>query len=251
MNKKVFIIIIIAIVIGLTIWLVSSNVFVQDKTIENDTKLDNESMERKPETEAELVGYNFMLDFFEIIPPKNNLDAVERVYNALSAPVQAQLKKETIAADMVFFIGVEDAPGQGISIIDFQETSEKTAMLSLALNYSEKRVIRNINLVFEENEWKIDSVFPGADNLTSSNLLDIPAVIAVVDFVAGSRNLDKKEVTVLSAIDQDWPNGCLGLGTEDEICTQAIVSGYQVTLSINEKTETFRVDLEGLVIRQE
>lgn len=42
----------------------------------------------------------------------------------------------------------------------------------------------------------------------------------------------------------------MGLGT-DEVCTQALVEGWQITLSDGSQTWSYRIDSEGLVLRLE
>jgi hypothetical protein len=48
-----------------------------------------------------------------------------------------------------------------------------------------------------------------------------------------------------------WPNGCLGLARPDEVCTQALVEGWRITLSDGRQTWVYRTDSEGLVLRLE
>ena len=55
---------------------------------------------------------------------------------------------------------------------------------------------------------------------------------------------------VLSAKPQQWSDGCLGLG-QDEICTQAIISGWQVVVTDGANNWTYRTDAIGDVVRLE
>jgi hypothetical protein len=59
------------------------------------------------------------------------------------------------------------------------------------------------------------------------------------------------DLQILEAKPQDWSNGCLGLAQVDEICTQAIVSGWHVIVSDGKSTWTYRTDNSGREIRLE
>jgi hypothetical protein len=62
-------------------------------------------------------------------------------------------------------------------------------------------------------------------------------------------NFDAVDVTAVEP--QDWPNGCLGLPAADELCTEAIVPGYRVTLAAHGETYIYRTDAEAVMIRLE
>lgn len=57
--------------------------------------------------------------------------------------------------------------------------------------------------------------------------------------------LEAAKVTVISIVDRDWPDGCLGLGGTGMMCTQAIVPGFEVVLEADGKTYTYRTDARG------
>ncbi len=50
---------------------------------------------------------------------------------------------------------------------------------------------------------------------------------------------------------QTWPNGCLGLAQPDEICTQAMVPGWRLVLTHQDKTWVYRTNQSGRVLRLE
>lgn len=60
-----------------------------------------------------------------------------------------------------------------------------------------------------------------------------------------------KKFQVVKAVSRDWPDGCLGLPTTGEMCTQAIVKGWQVTLSNRTRRWVYRTDAQGKVYRLE
>jgi hypothetical protein len=48
-----------------------------------------------------------------------------------------------------------------------------------------------------------------------------------------------------------WPNGCLGLPKQNEMCTEAIVSGYTVVLREDGRDYHYRTSKDGLIVRRE
>lgn len=50
---------------------------------------------------------------------------------------------------------------------------------------------------------------------------------------------------------QTWPDGCLGLAKPGELCTQALVAGWRIVLTDNQKTWVYRTDSSGANLRLE
>ena len=48
-----------------------------------------------------------------------------------------------------------------------------------------------------------------------------------------------------------WPDGCLGLAKPGEFCTQALVQGWRIILTDNQKTWVYRTDSSGANLRLE
>ena len=112
-----------------------------------------------PDAEAaEITGFNFMQDIIAGAPGDADMDAVSRVYEALSRNARTVVSEETIMADIAMFVGIQDVPDQGVSIQDLQTPSATEASLIVGLNYTGGPVLRSINMVVEDGEWKIDSV---------------------------------------------------------------------------------------------
>ena len=62
-----------------------------------------------------------------------------------------------------------------------------------------------------------------------------------------ARELDTKleDIRVVSVVQVDWPDGCLGIAKPGMMCTQAIVPGYQIILEANGNEYEYRSDLSG------
>lgn len=60
---------------------------------------------------------------------------------------------------------------------------------------------------------------------------------------------DRFQVKLATA--QTWPDGCLGLARPGEFCTQALVKGWRVVMSLKQKQWVYRSNRQGTVIRFE
>ena len=74
----------------------------------------------------------------------------------------------------------------------------------------------------------IDSI--AAVPLAGEGTDTLPAEVAtaVQDAVAAQAGLEASAVSLVSSTSVQWRNACLGLAQEDEMCAQAITSGYLV-----------------------
>ncbi len=82
--------------------------------------------------------------------------------------------------------------------------------------------------------------------------LPVPqAVAAVRAKVAQEQNVAESKVVILEALEQEWSDGCLGLGGPAESCIQMITPGYRVVATAKGKEFTYRTNIDGSVIRAE
>jgi len=72
---------------------------------------------------------------------------------------------------------------------------------------------------------------------------------SVFQDIATSQNIPVESLQVVGARRESWPDGCLGLGGPDEICTNAIVEGWEVTVSRDNDIWVYRTDSDGVNIR--
>ena len=56
---------------------------------------------------------------------------------------------------------------------------------------------------------------------------------------------------IQAAQPQTWPDGCLGLAKPGEFCTQALVQGWRIILTDNQKTWVYRTNSSGANLRLE
>ncbi len=60
-----------------------------------------------------------------------------------------------------------------------------------------------------------------------------------------------EKLRITESSPKTWPDGCLGLPKPEQLCTQALVEGWHVTLSDGSKTWVYRTDHKGRVLRLE
>lgn len=76
-----------------------------------------------------------------------------------------------------------------------------------------------------------------------------PAAAAVVARLARQLHVPPEGITVAQVARADWPNACLGLPAEGEICADIITPGYAVSLIVAGQRYEFRTDASGRRIR--
>jgi len=78
---------------------------------------------------------------------------------------------------------------------------------------------------------------------------------AIVDRIRQdlSRRTGKpaNQFKVATATQQTWSDGCLGLAQPQEICTQALVSGWRVEMVLGKQQWVYRTNARGSSIRLE
>jgi hypothetical protein len=87
------------------------------------------------------------------------------------------------------------------------------------------------------------------NNLPPDSSFFPPAVQAARQVLAVALGVEEAAVSVIRVEAADWPDGCLGLGGESEVCTEEIVPGYLVGLQAGDQFFEFRTDLAGSRIR--
>lgn len=91
-----------------------------------------------------------------------------------------------------------------------------------------------------------------AELLTSeTNTLPIEVQSAVLNDAVKRTSKTVAAFKVLEAQPQQWSDGCLGLGKPEEICTQAITSGWRVLVTDGIKNWIYRTDDVGDAVRLE
>jgi hypothetical protein len=64
-------------------------------------------------------------------------------------------------------------------------------------------------------------------------------------------NLSTSRLRIVRTEQRDWPNGCLGLVEPGRLCTNAVISGWRVTVEGGGQTYVYRTDESGSLIKLE
>lgn len=62
-------------------------------------------------------------------------------------------------------------------------------------------------------------------------------------------DLDADQISVLSVIEGEWPDACLGVPAADEQCAQVVTPGYVVTLEAQGALYTYNMDQTLTTVR--
>jgi hypothetical protein len=107
---------------------------------------------------------------------------------------------------------------------------------------------RNQN--FENNGSPTSSEILPSQN-SDGELAIEPAALVVRRDLKMRLGVDEKKITILEVENKMWNNGCLGLEERGEMCSQALVSGFRVLLSVGGKEYAYRTNMDGTVFRAE
>jgi hypothetical protein len=86
----------------------------------------------------------------------------------------------------------------------------------------------------------------GKNDRPSSEVID-----AVRQDLSNRTNIEPARFELIKTTQETWPDGCLGLPRSDEMCTQALVEGWQIVIENGDRTWIYRTDTRGRAIRLE
>jgi len=92
-----------------------------------------------------------------------------------------------------------------------------------------------------------------ADDAPAGSIHNLPvpkAVSEVKKYVALDENISEGLVIIMTAYEKTWTNGCLDLATKDEMCTEALVPGYEVSVQAGKGIRVFHTNEDGSQIRE-
>jgi len=85
----------------------------------------------------------------------------------------------------------------------------------------------------------------------SPELLALPQVDLAREAFADEAGLNASEIVVISVAEQQWPDACLGLAGQGEICAAVVTPGYEIVVGAAEGgAATYRTD-QGAQVRLE
>ncbi len=96
--------------------------------------------------------------------------------------------------------------------------------------------------------------------LISQNQSTIPnsfrqkAINAVLQDITKKFGVSRANLRVTKTQEKDWPDGCLGLGTPEFMCTQALVKGWHIAVANKKNPQqvwAYRTNKNGSVLKLE
>lgn len=189
--------------------------------------------------DAEMTGFQFMQDVIAVAPPNVDVEAEDRLYDALSSAAREEVSYEMLLPDIARFVGIQDVPDQGVSVEDLQIEGLTAATLTLGLNYSGGRALREVHLVIGDGMWKVDRIsipdqaerFEAVGNLVRNNPGMDPDVWHLVYEESGAPGLIVKLQFTQASI--------CARGVENDICNYDMFEqGQRVHVSGERVTES-------------
>lgn len=90
----------------------------------------------------------------------------------------------------------------------------------------------------------------GVSIVNEPQLYDV-AVNETIEFISILDKIHPADIKLVSAVESEWPDRCLGLSQIGEMCTQVIVEGWKITLDAGGELRILRTDKEGNLIRRD
>lgn len=90
---------------------------------------------------------------------------------------------------------------------------------------------------------------PAPTATPTPQLSDHPVVKMAVDRLAGDLGLGAENLFLVTVGIAEWPNTCLGLPTDDEICAPQLTPGFLVIVTYNETSYEIHTNQDGSNIR--
>ena len=99
--------------------------------------------------------------------------------------------------------------------------------------------------------WASSFSEPQPSLISQSQKQSVPAqiVAAVRQDLSRRTEIPPTQLRLKQASQRTWPDGCLGLASPGEICTQVLVQGWQIVLVSGDRTWTYRTDATGRNLR--
>ena len=76
-----------------------------------------------------------------------------------------------------------------------------------------------------------------------------PAQLAAVEVLSANLGLPADEIRVVSTEAVNWPDACLGIKVQEQVCAEVITPGFRITLEGDGKKVEYRTNEDGTQIR--
>lgn len=89
------------------------------------------------------------------------------------------------------------------------------------------------------------------DSFIDKQVNNLPEFVknAVLEAVSQRLELPVSQLKIVEALPQTWNDGCLNLAAADEVCTQALVPGWRITVDAADQTLVYHTNSTGSAVR--
>ena len=89
------------------------------------------------------------------------------------------------------------------------------------------------------------------DSFIDKQVNNLPEFVknAVLEAVSQRLELPVSQLKIVEALPQTWNDGCLNLAAADEVCTQALVPGWRITVDATDQTLVYHTNSTGSAVR--
>ncbi|MBE9224993.1 hypothetical protein IQ264_06030 [Phormidium sp. LEGE 05292] len=130
-----------------------------------------------------------------------------------------------------------------------------TFVLAAIFSLSANLTMINSAAAYSESSEQVNSEFVNTRGTfvsqNQSNSLPATVANAVKKDLSKRTGIPPGKLKITDYKQETWPNGCLGIAEPDQICTQALVPGWRITVTDGQKTWVYRTDNSGRNIRLE
>ena len=100
------------------------------------------------------------------------------------------------------------------------------------------------DVICENNKCR--AVWESPDDVKRKN-----AIAAVRTYAAQRAKINESEIDIIEVNKKDWPDACLGLPSEEEMCAAVITPGYEIITKAKEQRFIYRTNEDGSQVRAE
>lgn len=133
-------------------------------------------------------------------------------------------------------LGLPPRPGEGC-------TKDLVPLWQVTVEGGQQRLVYHTNL--NGSQIRLNEA---ASSIGSTKFPDAVAK-AVLKEASLRTELSTSQLRIADTTKKEWSDGCLGLGSSDEVCTQAIVPGWQVTVTGERRDLVYRTNESGSQVR--
>lgn len=183
--------------------------------------------------------------------PNNNKDVIPapEIPEAVNSAIILIAKNLNVSEDAIRLIKYDPVDWEDSCL--GVEQSEKVCMMVITPGYRIELESQGIPYIIHTDKSGENMIINDLNAEHSIIEEEAPgAVIKAKIFMAEKLRIDKEKIIIIAYESVNWPDGCLGIHQNNEMCIQVITPGYQVSLKFENQIYYYRTNKNGTVIRQ-